>query len=213
MTFPSLFKSKLPTRRTVHACFWLFLIAAPLFYFRVIDIDHDFEWLLAYLFVLSAILLFLPQLFFELVPGLRDRGKEQALGTIEFILVIATILSWIGAMGPYRWDIGFDSFVHFSSSALAAVALYAFAYVMSDSKSGPSGFGVLAALIVITLALGIIVELGEWSLDAVFGSAAYGEAGQPGDTTRDIVYDTLGAIVGSALIIKHRKSFTKYIDA
>lgn len=201
MIQPSFFRgTKLKTRHFIHGCFWAFLILAVLFWLNAIDVvDHDFEWFLGYLWVFSAVGLLLPWLLYRGVPALRRHGTETSLASVETMLASAMLLSWVGAMGPYRWGFGYDSFVHFTASVLGAVAV--FILVAAGSQGRASRLTFIGVMIAMTFVFGVANEIFELGGDRIFGTAMAGEAGQPNDTQVDLRYDVLGLLAGVVMAL------------
>ena len=194
---PTMFTSKVVARQFVAGTFFAYLFGGGLMFTRTIDFSHEHEWFLGVLFFASAALLLLPRLLHQMVHAFQTQISEVSLARFEVLLTSAMFLSWMGSMGLYRAGIGYDSFVHFSTSVMAAFALSIPLATLMHTKR----LQVFVTLVGMVILLGLFVEFGEWLGDVVVGTTMFGELGQPGDTYRDLVYDALGAVVGSALVV------------
>jgi hypothetical protein len=211
MKFPILFKSTHSIRRGNLALFWIFVVLTALLAFDLIDIKaHDDEWFLAWLMGISAIAMLLPHLIVSAVPKLKRSVTESFIAVQESLLGLAMILSWIGSFGPYRWGFGYDSFVHFTASAIAAIMIVAFIYAVAP-KLRTNWTALIILVIAFTLFAGVINELFEKYGDIIWNTKMYGEVGQPYDTTIDYIYDFIGAIIGTIIGIRCRKHLFKLI--
>lgn len=204
--------SKLKTRLAIQIIFWIFVVLTFLLAFNMIDIRaHDDEWFLAWLMGISAVLLFLPWLLFK-IPALKRYATEPLVAWIEILLAAAMCLSWIGSFGPYRWAIGYDSFVHYTASILAAVGFVTLVYTISPSMKR-NWAGVVIIAIVLSFLAGIGNEAFEYYGDMIWGTQMYGEAGQSNDTAIDYVFDAAGAALGVILAIRYRHEIFKLIKS
>ncbi|MBU1907094.1 hypothetical protein KKD71_02990, partial [Patescibacteria group bacterium] len=176
---PSLFKTTHPVRRINLALFGIFVVLTLLLAFGLIDVKaHQDEWFLAWMMGISAIAMLLPHLLIIAVPRLKKSASESFLAMEESLLALAMILSWIGAFGPYRWGFGYDSFVHFGASAIAAVMITAFVYVLAP-KLRKNYIALIVIVILMALLAGAANELFEKYGDIIWGTMMYGETGQP----------------------------------
>ncbi len=186
------------------------MVLTILLAFELIDIRaHDDEWFLAWLMGISAILLFLPWLIFK-IPSLKRRATEPLLALIELLLAGAMCLSWIGSFGPYRWGIGYDSFVHYTASLFAAIGFVTLVYTLKPTLKSNWAVVVVIA-IVLSFLTGIGNEAFEYYGDIIWGTEMYGEAGQPNDTVIDYAFDATGATLGVILSIRYRNEIFKLI--
>ncbi len=201
------FKPKIKIRYFSQLVFWLFIIFGLLFRFDQIDIRlHDDEWFLEWIMYLSA--------FAMLVPWLLSLAfwkiTERLVTFVEILALISMVIAWIGGFGLFRWGFGYDSFVHFTASALLAVILVALVYALTPSlQTRP--WAVILIVATLTLVGGVINELFEMFGDQWWGTVMYGEAGQPLDTMIDYFYDIGGALTGSIIGVLSRERILKLL--
>lgn len=172
--------------------------------------------------------------------GLYVVNKWIRLGITGFILLnTALIIHLIGGGGMYgqTWGFfGYDSLVHiFASMAIAYVAFNFVArrlHVKQDQRFKQTSIDnhtltLIFLVFAITTALGIVLEVAEFGGYMFFGEGegmffvgqgdvdtVYGNDGNYVDTMGDILFNTLGAILGTLLYYygtyKH-KPWMKYI--
>jgi len=211
MKVPILFRSTHPWRRANLIMFGIFVIFTGLLAFDLIDIKaHDKEWFLAWMMALSAVSVLIPYWIVISIKRLRSNTNENFVALTESILIIAMLLSWIGAFGPYRWGLGYDSFVHFSASVLAGIFFASVAYAIK-AKWSRNSIAVFLFVVGMSILAGIGNELFEKYGDIIWGTKMFGEAGQANDTTIDYIYDFIGAIIGALVGIANKKRIKQYI--
>lgn len=208
----SFFKESQPRmRHLAHLAFWLFVILGVLLRFEVLDVpDHDFEWFLSYLAFMSAFALLVPTLLFRTFKRLEKRASEELLGFIEVASVLAMAASWAGGFGLYRQGIGYDTFVHFSASALMMLVAFTL-LVATTSLLERNLYALFFYAAVLTFSGGILNELFEYGGDAIFGTMMAGELGQPDDTLRDIFANSMGILVAAGIAYQYRDWLRKKI--
>lgn len=186
-----------------------FLLLAAGLAAGVIDVpDHDFEWFLAYLAVLSALGMLAPALLFRLVPRLRALPDQRLLGRFEIFVFLAMAASWIGSFGLYRDGFGYDTFVHFFASAIFAVMVIVLLSA-ADPRLAARPALLFAIAAGIALAGGIVNEVFEWGGDRLIGTAMYGEAGESDDTLKDFAANAVGILAGAAVALRLNGRFTR----
>jgi uncharacterized membrane protein YhaH (DUF805 family) len=193
------------TRHIANVSFWLLLCLAVTFWLGKLQVpDRDTEWFLGYMAVLSAGLLLVPTIMMRL-PRFRDRATASIVGFYEFLAVLGLAAAWAGSFGLYLAGFGYDTFIHFFSSAL-------FAYILVDAivRAFPGLVGqwwkVWVVVILLGMAGGVGNELFEWGGDQLFGTKMFGKVGVPHDTAYDLVADAAGVLVGIAFA-KRRKGW------
>lgn len=212
MTIKTFFQNSQPwSRVAAHVWFWGFLLLAALLGFGEIDIpDHNQEWFLVYLAVLSAGTMMVPWLFFRWIPWFKKAATTKLVGFTEVILAISLSLSWIGSFGLYRRRIGYDTLVHFTVSFIGAFTLVMILRAIQPAfKKHPIFLFVLVVLLMNVGGIGN--ELFEWGGDTLFGTAMYGESGQVNDTLRDFVGNSFGMVLGAVSGMLLHKRFQKYL--
>lgn len=188
------------TRKLVLVAFFGQLALAAGLFAGIIDISgHNDEWFVAYLALLGAAGLFIPWLLF------RKRLPERRIGYYEAFAAVGMASSWIGAFGPYRTVSGYDTFVHVFCSALLGFVIIDALRRLAPRIASHEAL-LIAAGLVLTMLGGLGNELFEWGGDQLFGTMMYGEAGQPDDTTRDLIGNAVGFVIGALIAYSRRKS-------
>lgn len=199
------------TRHLAHLLFWAFLVLAAAFRANVIDLDHDTEWFLGYLSLLSAAGLLGPWLIYRFVPWFEEKGSERLLGAFEVMIAVAMIASWIGAFGMYRVGLGYDTGVHVFVSSLIAL-MVVMAALSTRFELGARMAAILGCAALVTILAGSVNEVFEWGGDQLFGTSMYGEAGEPNDTFKDAIGNMAGFVIGSSFAYANRKRLMKFIS-
>jgi hypothetical protein len=177
------------------AFFALYCVGAFGFFTGNIELPHSFEWFLGILALLCAVLVFLPREIITRSPKLRAITDSE-ITRIELIINIALVLSWIGSLKFYTAGFGYDSFVHFTNSLIAPLAIIA---PLQHHHTHLKKRSIFITLFILTLAIGFGIEFFELLGDIVIGTAMSGELAQANDTLRDIIYDALGALIGAGI--------------
>jgi len=140
-----------------------------------------------------------------LVYFLRHR---LALHPLHFALFAAALLLHnLGAMGYYRRDffgIEFDFFVHFYFGFVAGFVLYR----SLGRFYGLVGWRLWVAVALLTLGIGAVHELVEWSTTMVMGperGMLKIDPNDPFDTQKDLANNLAGAFLATALYALARK--------
>lgn len=180
------------------AFFALYCVGAFGFFTGNIELPHRFEWFLGILALVCAAIVFLPR---EILTRFSKphHVPEAEITRTELVVNIAIILSWIGSLKFYTAGFGYDSFVHFTNSFLAPIALIGPLHRLRPHITTARMWATLAIL---SLTTGFAIEFFELLGDIVIGTAMSGELAQANDTLRDIAYDTAGALVGATIAIK-----------
>ncbi|MBU0645915.1 hypothetical protein KJ611_00330 [Patescibacteria group bacterium] len=205
------FKTNQPaTRLIAQGLFWAFIVLAILMQLGWIDVvDHNQEWFLVYMLLLSALGMMGPFIIVNLIRPLRARITEQALGLMEMLAGAAMVASWIGAFGLYRDGFGYDTFVHFFAS-LCLVLIFGIALTVFPFFAKRVWL-LLLLVVVLTLLGGLLNEMFEYAGDLLFTTMMYGEAGQPDDTLRDLIGNSVGAVIGVVVLYFVRERLNKYL--
>jgi hypothetical protein len=184
-------------RHLAHAAFWVFIFLTIGFATNWVDIpDHDDEWMLSILAVLSAISLLVPTML-----AMRLR-LERLTGSLEIIIVLSQLASWLGAFGWYRDGFGYDTFVHVFSSVLLTIGTV---WTLRAAGLARRAGTLLLSSAALVLVFVLVNELYEWGSDTFFSTALYGEAGESDDTWRDMAANLVGITIG--IVIGNRQRF------
>ncbi len=123
----------------------------------------------------------------------------------DLSLTAAMALQGFGeAFGVYDRLIRFDDLVHFTLPMLTAPVLYialARVEVVPDPRDEthlPHYIGIAVVTAALGIATGALCEVYEWRSDAWFGTNL---SEDNDDTNGDLVRDTLGSVVGAALLV------------
>lgn len=182
-------------RHFAHMVFWLLIALALSLFFGPINLSHDDELFLGIMCIVSALSLLFPWVLTKLFGFWAKGLDEKHLGKIEFFGAIMMILTWIGSLGLFRAGLGYDTAIHFINSLLITWIFIILLRPMVPRKMGLRI--IIACLLIVLVAFsGLIVELFEWGFDQLIGTGMYGELGEPNDTLKDAMANTLGLITG-----------------
>lgn len=189
------------SKKITNTIFW-FLILLSLYFFLAdvrIQLLSDHPYFMGTFALLSAFALFLPH-FIYFKTNLKNKYHENVVFFFEGAAALMLAINWLGGLGAFRWRIGYDSFTHFTTSLIGAFLAYLAALIVFQ-KSIPYGRGFLFIIIpfLLTLFWGITNEVLEYGFDVAFGTATFGEIGDPFDTGKDLIYDFWGAGLGVLL--------------
>jgi uncharacterized membrane protein YjdF len=154
-----------------------------------------------------------------MLPGLLERDYEITIGPwLTFLLTLAILLHTIGMVGPYETVWWWDEVTHTFSASIVAVVGYATTKAIDEHVEDiylPPDFMYLFILL-FTLAIGVFWELLEF-LARVFAEWAGQEAVlvQYGvqDTARDLIFDTVGAVIAALFGIPRTQALVDSIEA
>lgn len=140
-----------------------------------------------------------------LVYSLRHR---LVLHPLHFgLFAAALLLHNLGALGYYRRDffgVEFDLFVHFYFGFVAGFVLYR----ALGRFCGLAGWRLWVAVALLTLGIGGVHELIEWSTTLVMGperGMLKMDPGDPFDTQKDLANNLAGAMLASGLYMLARR--------
>ena len=127
----------------------------------------------------------------------RAKEKNEAADLFRFLIAILLVSNAVGDLGLYqlyKYGFEFDKLIHATSSLITAAFLPIIFYKRF-------GIGLLSGLIMsfcIVVMLGVFWELYEYAVDLFFGTRIFGvyHLDINTDTKRDIIFNTLGALVG-----------------
>ncbi len=179
---------------------WTFVTHAlriAIVFFLVVAIsNHDLQWTLE---CISAIIIFS-------VPILLKRVWNFKLPVIIDFLIVFALFLHVGLGGVFDVYYAFPDFdiiTHFVSAVLIAFLALIAIYLLDKNWDGLyiNIYAIAFAVVVITMASGVVWELGEWTSDALFGLGAQWSLD---DTMTDLLVNTIGgifmALVGINLI-------------
>lgn len=156
------------------------------------------EDFLAAMALFSCLGVLAPWIITRCIPTVRARMSVATLGRFEALVALCMVLTWIGALGLYRTDWGYDTMVHaIISGCLAYMFTVALAMALPSIERNP--LRLLAIVVCLSITAGVINELFEWGGDQIFGTTMYGQAGEPNDTEFDLMANSIGGIVGMIL--------------
>ncbi|RCV63382.1 hypothetical protein C5S53_14095 [Methanophagales archaeon] len=196
---------------------WSFVAHAlriAIFFFLVISISNDdLQWTLE---CISGIIICS-------VPILLKRIWNFKLPVIIDFLIVFALFLHVGLGGVFDVYYAFPNFdiiTHFVSAVLIAFLALIALYLLHEHWEGlfMHTYALAFAVVVITMASGVVWELGEWASDALFGLGAQWSLH---DTMTDLLVDTIGgifmALVGIKLIKTGRleemtKDMSKHVD-
>ncbi len=149
------------------------------------------------------------------VPSIFTRNKINAIPVeIELLLLAMVLFELVGgdALGLYVKIPHYDNFMHFMLPLYIALIGMMLVYTMYYYKKLKASIASMAVIIVImTIGLGGILEMGEYTYDKYLSQGFLGQItgntqmqGSPtqnaiDDTMNDLFTDTAGAIVGALI--------------
>ena len=148
------------------------------------------------------------------VPSLLKRKFKITLPwTLNFLIAFSLFLhiwgfvgGWYDTLYPF-----YDKFGHFIGSF--TIALLGFTSVLiidRHTKVELTNKSIIFFVIIFTLAVGTIWEIGEFSIDKILGTTAQDSLD---DTMIDLVFDLIGGVVAGGIgYVKLRKGKEKFID-
>ena len=186
---------------------------AIVFFLVVAISNHDLQWTLE---CISGIIICS-------VPILLKRVWNFKLPVIIDFLIVFALFLHVGLGGVFDVYYAFPDFdiiTHFVSAVLIAFLALIAIYLLDKNWDGLyiNIYAIAFAVVVITMASGVVWELGEWTSDALFGLGAQWSLD---DTMTDLLVDTIGglfmALVGINLIKTGRleemtKDMSKQVD-
>lgn len=196
---------------------WTFVahvLRIAIVFFLVVAIsNHDLQWTLE---CISGIIIFS-------VPILLKRIWNFKLPVIIDFLIVFALFLHVGLGGVFDVYYAFPDFdiiTHFVSAVLIAFLTLIALYLLHEHWEGlfMHTYAIAFAVVVITMASGVVWELGEWTSDALFGLGAQWSLD---DTMTDLLVNTIGgifmALVGINLIKTGRlqmmtKDMEKQVD-
>lgn len=151
----------------------------------------------------SPLLIYLPPLFLK---G-ETAHRKNAIRNIQVIIAFSLLTNLAGQLGLYQlYKFGFeyDKLAHFVVCMLFACILVV---VLTEWTNLPLGKVILLTLVIIFCS-GVIWEIIEASADFLFGTQEWGVYGEyvVSDTSRDTLFNMLGALSGVLLSFLSQKS-------
>lgn len=151
---------------------------------------------------LSVLAMFAPYIVFRLWK-LYEMYHPPLLVHFEFLVVTPLTANGVGARWLYDFNVGFDSFVHFTNTFLLALLFASLAWLLYPRHV--NAYRLLWFFIVVCLffVLGIFFEAYEKFSDAWFHTAMWGEGRTMivEDTMDDIFYDAFGALTAGLFFV------------
>ena len=153
-----------------------------------------------------------------MLPGVLERDYEITIGPwLTFLLTLAILLHTVGMVGPYETVWWWDEVTHTFSASIVAVVGYATTKAIDEHVEDiylPPDFMYLFILL-FTLAIGVFWELLEF-LARVLAEEVGQEAVlvQYGvqDTARDLIFDTVGAVIAALFGIPRTQALVDSIE-
>ena len=147
-------------------------------------------------------------------PAYFSKGKRAIPVEIELIFLSMVLFELVGgdALGLYVKLPYYDNFMHFMLPLYVALIGMMIVYTMYFYGKLKASYGAMAFIIIIlTIGLGGVLEMGEYTYDKYLSNGPIGQItgntqmqGSPtqdalDDTMNDLFMDTAGAIVGALL--------------
>ncbi len=146
-------------------------------------------------------------LFLSLIPMILEKSYKIHLPLILDILITLALFLHIGGvlLQAYSTIPNYDILTHFVSSFIIAFLSFVSIYILDEFWDGlrMDKYAIAFNVVILTVALGVIWELAEWSSDLLFGT--YEQWGY-NDTIKDLFVDMIAGMVMAVLgllLIKH----------
>jgi hypothetical protein len=159
------------------------------------------DWVYLFACILSIVISFLPTLL--------KRDYNITLPWELDLMIASALFLHIGGgvLNAYHIIPGYDHITHLVSSVLISFLAFVVIYILDEYWEGlhMDIYAMAFVVVIFTMAMGVVWEFLEWSIDLFFGTQA-----QWGlqDTMRDLLVDTLGGIImafGGVKLIKSGK--------
>ena len=154
-------------------------------------------------------------IFLSIIPSILKRNYSITLPWFLDLLIAFALFLHIGGVVLYAYVIipGYDTITHFVSSIVIAFLAFVVIYLLDIYWDGlhMDKYAMAFVVVVFTMAMGVVWEFFEWSIDMVFGTTE-----QLGlyDTMKDLLIDTFAglfmAFIGVNLI--KRGKFQNLVD-
>jgi hypothetical protein len=154
-------------------------------------------------------------LFLSFIPTILNKNYKIHLPLILDILITLALFLHIGGvlLKAYTTIPQYDTMTHFVSSFIIAFLSFISIYILDEFWDGLEMDKYAMAFIVVflTVALGVVWELAEWTSDIVFGT--YEQWGYT-DTIKDLFVDMMAGIVMAILgiLLIRRGDFDEMAD-
>lgn len=168
--------------------------------------------------------------FFVLLPSILTRKRIFVPYGLEILIFIVLALEYVVAdsLGFYANFAYYDKFQHTVIPAIISIIILLMMYIGNRfSKFNANHLMIFIIVVLMTIGIGAVLEVSEYSYDHYIGPAtnfyiSQGSLtqGSPvmdpfADTMFDLIFDIIGAIIGALigvfLLIKHEKDGTKWL--
>ena len=176
---------------------WLILIPATISFVR-----GDVLWGIASLF----------SLFLTFVPSLLKKEFRIALPIeIELLMFVALLLHLYGGALELYINYDWDSLTHLLSAAFVAIVGFVIVTIINEYAESIELSRAMVVLFVVlfTLAVGVVWEIGEFLSDRILGTVTQYSYD---DTISDLIYDLVGAVIAAIIAPIYLKHNVVRID-
>jgi len=129
------------------------------------------------------------------IPTILKRNYNVTLPWIMDILIAFALFLHIGGvvLNAYQFIPGYDTITHFFSSIIIAFLAFVVIYLLDEYWGGlhMDKYAMAFVVIIFTIAMGVIWEFFEWTIDFLFGTH---EQWGLYDTMKDLFIDTIAGI-------------------
>lgn len=183
------------SRRGTIISYMLRIVLALLLIVAIVERD----WV--YIFACSI------SIMISFIPTILKRDYHITLPWVFELLIATALFLHIGGgvLKAYHLIPGYDILTHFVSSILVSFLAFAVIYILDEYWDGLNMdiYAMAFVVVIFTMAMGVVWEFLEWSVDLVFGTTE-----QLGlhDTMRDLLVDTTGGLIMAVVGVKLIKS-------
>ena len=155
-----------------------------------------------------------------LVPPILARTSHANIPVeLELVLIVLLVMDLILGkwLGLYDKIVYFDKVLHLGDSAMLATLGFLCLFVLRTTGRLQVGAAAAVGITVwLTLGLGAAWEIGEYTVDQIFGTYTQGSPNMPpiDDTMWDLILDGVGGLVGGVLGVAylHRSSRARRVS-
>lgn len=162
-------------------------------------------WRRDWVYVVACVI----SLMISFIPTILKRDYNITLPWELDLMIASALFLHIGGgvLSAYYLIPGYDHLTHFVSSVLVSFLAFVVIYILDEYWDGlhMDIYAMAFVVVIFTMAMGVVWEFLEWSIDLVFGTR---EQWGLQDTMRDLLVDTIGGIImafGGVKLIKSGK--------
>lgn len=188
-------------KNIVNGIFWIFILFGVYLLLLANETFWEYPRFQGVIAFVSAFFIVLP-FFVYRKTRLREWYREHFVYASEMLIAFPLSLNGLGAVLFFDSAWGFDSFMHFTNSFLAALLIFLVLGAFWKTNTITTRIVLYFIAVAGAFVFGVLIEGWERFSDIFFQTRTWGETGQDPwyDTTIDLLYDALGVGVGAFVI-------------